>query len=153
LHPAGITDEELHDYLVRDSGVFGLSALRTHVSRLRTHVPVSDSPYRLLCDYSLDINTFRSHLHGGDTAAAAGVFRGALLPKSRAPGISGLRAELEAEYEQAALSSADPEFVLGAATRAGDDLLLWEHCLAVLPEGDGRRGLVTARLRHLRHAY
>lgn len=149
LHKDGIADEELHDVLVRDSGTFGLSALRTHVSRLRALLPVSESPYRLLCGFSFDATEFRQCLRQGDLRGAAGLFTGPFLPRSRAPGILELREQFEGEFEQAALASTDAEPVFLAAERAGDDLLLWERCLELLPAGDPRRSMAAARLELL----
>jgi|SRR5690625_556363 len=153
LHQHGISDEQLLDYLVRDGGGFGLSALRSHVSRLRSVVPVSETPYRLLVSYSLDVIELRKAVAAGELRRGLAFLRGPLLPDSTAEGVRELRADLEAELTQAALIADDAEVVYALAGQFADDLRLWERALDLLPAGDGRRAIAAARVRRLTAEY
>lgn len=153
LHPDGISDEQLHDFLVKDSGLFGLSALRTHVSRVRALLPVTDTPYRLETSYSLDLLELRNAIRSGNLRQALELARGPLLPGSDAPGIQDLRADAAAELEQAVFSSEDTEAVYSLAEQLGDDIRLWERARELLPASDARRVVAAARLQRLGEEY
>ncbi|HEX7021916.1 MAG TPA: helix-turn-helix domain-containing protein [Trueperaceae bacterium] len=152
LHPAGMTDHELHAFLVGDSG-YGLSTLRTHVSRLRSIVPISEMPYRITVPYTLDVDELRAHLRAGRVRQALNVAAGPMLPHSNASGIEAARAELDEELRQAVLAAADPEALYDLAEWSKDDLELWEATAQALPEGDPRLAIAAARARLLEADY
>ena len=153
LNPRGISDEELHDYLVRDSGEFGLSALRTHVSRLRSLIPISDSPYRIELPYTLDLSDLRKAIRSGELREAMRLARGPVLPFSRTSGIMELRDDTAAELEQAVYLSSDAEVVFTLAEELTEDIALWERARALLPATDARRAVANARIERLRSQY
>lgn len=153
LNPHGISDEELHDQLVRDSGEFGLSALRTHVSRLRQLIPISDSPYRLELPYTLDLTDLRRAIRAGELREAMRLARGPVLPFSRTAGIEELRDDSSAELEQAVYLSTDPDVVFALAEELTDDIALWERARVLLSPTDARRAVATARIERLRSQF
>src|SRR5690606_18894296 len=56
LHPAGITRDELNDFLVRDGHApFTSGGMRSLLTRLRQVLPVSEAPYRFTVTYSADV--------------------------------------------------------------------------------------------------
>lgn len=149
VHKDGISDEQLHDFLVQDSGLFGLSALRTHVSRVRALLPVTDTPYRLDTSASVDLLELRRAIRSGNLRQALQLARGPLLPGSDAPGIQDLRADATAELEQAVHASEDAEAVYSLAEELGEDLRMWERAHELLPASDARRAVAVARLQRL----
>ena len=153
LHPEGVSDEQLHDILVGDSEAFGINALRSHVSRVRSLIPISDNPYRLLVTYSLDVLDLREHLRAGDLRAALATARGTLLPSSDSPGIEDLRSQLDEELRQAILASTDADAAFELAERTGLDLELWEHAESLISASDARRAVARARIERIRHAW
>lgn len=153
LNPNGLNDEALLDVLVGDSGSFGRSALRTHVSRLRSLLPVSATPYRFSVPYEVDVLVARDLLAQGRLREALARAPGPVLAGSSAPGVEEFRHEFDEEARQAALASDDPEALLELAGRHHDDLELWEAALATLPDGDVRRPLAKARVVRLAREY
>lgn len=153
LNPGGLTDEQLLYRLVGDSDAYGLNALRTHVSRLRALIPVSDKPYRLEVTYSLDLQTLREALGRGDVRQALQLASGPLLPASSSPGVEELRQSVAEELRQAVLLAGDPEAAFELADRRRDDLELWEYAAGLLPATDGRRAIARASVERLRAEY
>lgn len=153
LHPRGIGDEQLLDYLVRDSDEFGLSALRSHVSRVRQLVKISDTPYRLEVPYSLDLLQLREAVRAGELRRALKLARGPLLPGSRTAGIEELRADTAALLENAVLHSSDAEAVYSLAEELAADIGLWERSRELLPASDTRRAVANANIQRLRQTY
>lgn len=153
LHPDGIGEERLLDFLVAETDGYGLNGLRTHVSRLRARLPVTRSPYRWAKSVEVDALRARAALAQGDVRTALGLLDGEVLPGSDAPGIAAFREELWEEVRQAVLAAADPEASMDLAQRLGDDLELWEAAQAALAEGDPRLPLARARILRLRREY
>lgn len=153
LHPRGLDDERLHDLLVGDGGGFGLSALRTHVSRLRARLPVSVKPYRFEVAVELDVDQARTLLRAGRLREALARVPGPVLAESDAPGVAAVREELAEELRQAALAAGDAEALIELAERMPGDLELWEAALSALPDGDPRRALAQARATRLARDY
>jgi hypothetical protein len=152
-HENGLTDEQLLDFLVGDSAAFGISALRTHVSRVRSLIPISDNPYQLTLPYTLDATLMREHLRNGRIREALTLSAGPFLPASNSPGIEEVRADLNEELRQAVLQSSDPEALFELAEREDQDLELWEAAAETLPLSDTRRALALARIRRLQLVY
>jgi hypothetical protein len=152
-HESGLTDEQLLDFLVGDSAAFGISALRTHVSRVRNLIPISDNPYQLTLPFSLDAAVMRKHLRSGRIREALTLAAGSFLPTSDAPGIEEVRSDLNEELRQAVLQSSDPEALFELAEREEHDLELWEEAAKALPLSDTRRALALARIRRLQLVY
>lgn len=153
LHPEGLGDERLHDLLVGDGGAFGLSALRTHVSRLRTRVPVSRAPYRFEVPVETDVGEARALLARRRVREAMALAPGPVLPGSDAPGVEAVREEFAEELRQAALASGDGEVLVELGERMPHDLEIWEAALGALADGDARVPLIKARIARLQRAY
>lgn len=153
LHPRGISDEQLLDFLVRDSDGFGLSALRTHVSRVRQLVRITDTPYRLDVTYSLDLLQLREAVRSGELRTAMQLAAGPVLPASRTAGIEELRADTAALLENAVMHSSDAEAVYSLAEELGVDIGLWERSRELLPASDTRRAVANANIQRLRQSF
>lgn len=153
LHPHGVSDEQLHDFLVGDSGEFGINALRSHVSRVRALVPITEKPYRIEVAYSLDVTTMREQLRAGNVRRALDLALGPILPFSNSPGIEDLRADLDEELRQAVIQAEDADWLFELAERRGNDLELWERTLELLPPTDSRQALARARVERLQLEY
>jgi tetratricopeptide (TPR) repeat protein len=152
-HEKGLSDEQLHDFLVGDSGAFGISALRTHVSRVRNLIPISENPYQLTLPFTLDAAQMRENLRRGEIRDALTLAAGSFLPASDSAGIAEIRENLGEELRQAVLQSEDPEALFELAEREDHDLELWEAAAEALPLSDTRRALALARIRRLEQDY
>lgn len=153
LHPGGLDDEALLDALVGESASFGRSALRTHVSRLRTVLPVTGTPYRFAVPYEVDVLTARELVAERRVREALARTPGDVLRSSTMPGVEAFRREFDEELRQAVLASGDPEALLEVAHRSRDDLEVWEAALSALGDGDPRRPLAKARVLRLAREY
>ncbi len=154
LHPAGITRDELNDFLVRDGHApFTSGGMRSLLTRLRQVLPVSEAPYRFTVTYSADVVQLSEHIRSGRIRDAVSLMRGPLLPQSDAPGVGDHRDEIEERLRQAVLMVGDPDALYDLAERLGDDLEFWEATAAALSDGDPRLALARARLRRLEQSY
>jgi hypothetical protein len=63
------------------------------------------------------------------------------------PGIAEWREYLEVAVREAVLAANDPGLALLYGERHPFDVQVHEHAYRSLPAGDGRRGLVAARVR------
>ncbi|GAA1973097.1 helix-turn-helix domain-containing protein [Isoptericola halotolerans] len=127
-HPRGVTAEELAVLL--HPGDLSDVAVRAEISRLRraaAGIVTGSRPYRLAPGARSDVDVVRELLAVGRTTQALAVYSGPLLPRSVAPGVERLRAELTAEVRSAVVGSADPA-ALDAWTRTdegADDVEAW----------------------------
>jgi tetratricopeptide (TPR) repeat protein len=150
LHPEGIGRDALNDFLTPDGHVpFSKGSIRALITRLRSHVPVSDAPYRLAVPAVTDVVEVRQRLAAGQVREAIALLRGPLLPESQAPGVEEQRARLEEELRQAALLAGDADALFDLADRFVDDLQVWEATVGALAPGDPRVALAQARVRRL----
>ncbi len=148
-HPEGLSADALavllHPRELSDVTV------RAEVSRLRRSVgpPLAESrPYRLARPLRTDAGLVREALAAGDVRGALGAYRAPLLPRSGAPGVERLRAELSAEVRCAVLASTDVD-VLDAWTRhpdAADDLEAWTLLLARAEPGSPQAARARAHV-------
>ncbi|WP_430594328.1 GAF domain-containing protein [Isoptericola sp. QY 916] len=146
-HPRGLAADELAVLL--HPGVLSDVTVRAEVSRLRHVVGAllaGSRPYRLARPLRTDVGDVRAALAAGDVRAAVGAYA-PLLPRSVAPGIEQLRAELSAEVRAAVLAAGDPDaldaWVRGA--EGADDHAAWTRLLDVAPAGSPQA--VRARAR------
>ena len=154
LHPAGITRDELNDFLVPDGHApFTSGGMRSLVTRLRQVLPVSDAPYRFTVPYEADVVSLADMIRSGRIREAVSLMRGPLLPNSEAPGVTDRRWELEEQLRQAVLMAGDPDALYDLAERLGDDLEFWQAAAAALSAGDPRLALARARVRRLEESY
>ncbi|MGW8565065.1 GAF domain-containing protein [Isoptericola sp. NPDC055881] len=147
-HPRGLGADELAVLL--HPGALSDVTVRAEVSRLRHVVGpllAGSRPYRLARPLRSDADEVRAALALGDVRSAVTAYA-PLLPRSVAPGVERLRAELSAEVRAAVLASGDPD-VLDAwvcGTDGADDHAAWSRLLAVTPAGSPRAVRARARL-------
>lgn len=139
-HPRGLGAEELAVLL--HPGELSDVTVRAEVSRLRRvagTLLAGSRPYRLARPLRTDAGAVRAALAAGDVRTAAEAYA-PLLPRSAAPGVERLRAELAAEVRAAVLASRDAD-ALDAWVRGADgadDHAAWTRLLAVSAPGSPR---------------
>ena len=148
LYPEGLIGGELKAHLFGDERP---KSLKATLSRLRSLLPIASQPYRLSC-YA-DFVKVRKFLDAGDTAAAAALYDGPLLPGSASPRITEERETLSEAFVRAALASADPEVLFAAAEAEPGRLELLESLLNVLPGNDPRFPVLATRAELLRRDF
>lgn len=130
------------------------STVRGEVSRLRRLLGgwIDTDPYRLAPGIHSDVADVRRRLREGAVIAAAAAYRGALLPRSEAPGVVAQRETLDRWLRHAVLSSGDQEcqWTFVESTAGRDDLTAWKSVLASLPFADPRRSRAAAEVGRLR---
>lgn len=151
LHPQGLSGEAFVLQLYGDKGQS--SNLKATISKLRRTVPIGAQPYRLLAPLQADFIEAERLLDKGMVREATGLYRGALLSHSNAPGVVEHREALEEGIRQAVLQGKDEEALLAFAEVLGDDLEVWEHTLLTLPTSDPRHAPVHARVHRIRRAW
>ncbi|MGN7704551.1 transcriptional regulator [Cellulosimicrobium sp. 22601] len=120
VHPRGLSADELAVLL--HPGHLSDVTVRAEVSRLRRvagPLLAGSRPYRLARPLRTDADDVRDLLAVGDVRGAIAAYRAPLLPRSGAPAVERLRAELAAELRTAAVSARDAD-VLDAWTRTDD---------------------------------
>lgn len=148
LNPDGLGSELLGEFLAGgDDHALSKGGVRATMARLRSLLPVSDSPYRLTVPFEADLLKLREHLQEGRVLKATQLYRQGLLPLSEARGAVHQREGLEEELRQAVLLSGNPDASYLLAERLGDDLEVWQSAVAALRPGDPR--LAVARARYL----
>ncbi|MEL7975789.1 GAF domain-containing protein [Isoptericola sp. F-RaC21] len=147
-HPRGLAADELAVLL--HPGELSDVTVRAEVSRLRHVVGAllaGSRPYRLAHPLRTDADVVRAALAAGDVRAAADRYA-PLLPRSVAPGVEQLRAELSAEVRAAVLAAGDPD-ALDAWVRGpdgSDDHAAWTRLLAAAPAGSPQAVRARARV-------
>ena len=154
-HRSGMTGEELAIALYGDEGK--PVTARAEISRLRRLLGpcIRTEPYRLEAEIRSDIATVQKLLRNGEVSEAAALYRGPVLPRSEAPGVTDLRIELEGWTRRAVMASDDIEALWAWLTTPSgeDDMQAWKRFLSSVPHDDGRRGLAAARLERLRSLF
>ncbi|BDO40624.1 helix-turn-helix domain-containing protein [Cellulomonas sp. NTE-D12] len=148
-HPAGLSGDELAVLLSEDE--LSDVTVRAEVSRLRRAVGplLSESrPYRLTRALRTDTDTVRDALALGDTAAALAAYAGPVLPRSEAPGVDRVRADLSTDVRAAVLASRDAELLCRwvASDEGADDWAVWRALAACTPSGSAAHLRAVARL-------
>jgi hypothetical protein len=146
-HPRGLAADELAVLL--HPGELSDVTVRAEVSRLRHVVGAllaGSRPYRLARPLRTDADEVRDRLAAGDVRGAVAAYA-PLLPRSVAPGVERLRAELSAEVRAAVLASGDAD-ALDAWVRGGgsDDHAAWARLLALAPAGSPQAVRARARV-------
>ncbi|MHA6617229.1 helix-turn-helix domain-containing protein [Pseudonocardia sp. DLS-67] len=152
LHPDGLTAEQLALLLYGEEG--NPTTVRGEVLRLRGLIGTDvlrTRPYRLAATVDTDFQAARRAIRAHRCADALRSCAGPLLPRSDAPAIRELRAELEAGLRGIVLESEDVDLLVEFAGHplGRDDLEVHDRLLALLPPSDPRRGPVSARRMHL----
>jgi len=148
-HAQGLTADELA-VLLHPGDLSGIT-VRAEVSRLRRVVGrlvAGSRPYRLARRLRTDVDAVRAALAAGDLRAALARYAAPVLPRSVAPGVERLRAELSAEVRFAVLTSRDAEVVDAWVRRPDgtDDHEAWTRLLALAEPGSPRAARARAHV-------
>ncbi|MGP4031708.1 GAF domain-containing protein [Pseudarthrobacter sp. 1C304] len=155
-HPEGLNAEELCALLYPGGG--STITLRAEMVRLRkvlqqlNPAAVPDSrPYRLPLDLVPDSGQVLNCLQRGAHRIALEIYRGAVLPRSEAPGIAELRNRVSSLLREAVLTDGSAESLLRYAElpEARDDVEVRLAALRLLPPRSPRRAAVVADLERL----
>jgi hypothetical protein len=155
-HPDGLSAEELSLLLYPGDG--STMTLRAEMVRLRkvlqqlnpAAVPES-RPYKLTMDLVPDSGQVLSCLQRGAHRIALEIYRGAVLPRSEAPGIVELRHKVSKLLREAVLTDGSAESLLkyAALPEASDDVVIRRAALRLLPPRSPKRAAVVADLERL----
>ena len=155
-HPDGLSAEELSALLYPGDG--STMTLRAEMVRLRKvlqqlnpdAVPGS-RPYRLPVDVVPDSGQVLSCLQRGAHRIALEIYRGAVLPRSEAPGVVELRNNVSTLLREAVLTDGSAESLLKYAElpEARDDVGVRRAALRLLPARSPKRAAVVAHLERL----
>jgi hypothetical protein len=155
-HPEGLNAEELCSLLY--PGDASTMTLRAEMVRLRKilqqvnpeAVPES-RPYRLPLDLVPDAGQVLNCLQRGAHRIALEIYRGAVLPRSEAPGIAELRHRVSSLLREALLTDGSAESLLQYAElpEARDDVGVRIAALKLLPPRSPKRAAVVADLERL----
>ncbi len=155
-HPEGLSAEELSVLLYPGDG--STMTLRAEMVRLRkvlqqlnpAAVPES-RPYKLTMDLVPDSGQVLNCLQRGAHRIALEIYRGAVLPKSEAPGIIDLRDRVSSLMREAVLTDGSAETLLRYAElpEARDDVGVRRAALKLLPARSPKRAAVVADLERL----
>lgn len=155
-HPDGLSAEELSVLLYPGDG--STMTLRAEMVRLRkvlqqlnpAAVPES-RPYKLSMDLVPDSGQVLNCLQRGAHRIALEIYRGAVLPKSEAPGIIDLRDRVSSLMREAVLTDGSAETLLRYAVlpEARDDVGVRRAALKLLPARSPKRAAVVADLERL----
>ncbi|MCB5274553.1 Acetoin dehydrogenase operon transcriptional activator AcoR [Arthrobacter sp. SO5] len=155
-HPEGLNAEELCTLLYPgDAATMTLRAemvrLRKVLQQLNPDAVPESRPYRLPMDLVPDAGQVLSCLQRGAHRIALEIYRGAVLPRSEAPGIAGLRTRISALLREAVLTDGSAESLLKYAglPEARDDVEVRLAALRLLPPRSPKRAAVVADLERL----
>ncbi|WP_166791808.1 helix-turn-helix domain-containing protein [Cryobacterium frigoriphilum] len=152
-YPGGLSAERLASLLHEQTS--SLDTLRSEMVRLRKaldrlspRIVISSQPYRLESAVDLDAQRVLTLLERGAHRVALAAYRGPLLPRSIAPGIVEIRAEVSARLRESLLSDASVDLLLTYARtdEARYDEEVWRACLELLPAHSPKRASIVARL-------
>lgn len=155
-HPDGLNAEELSDQLYPGGG--STMTLRAEMVRLRkvlqqlnpAAVPES-RPYKISMDLVPDSGQVLNCLQRGAHRIALEIYRGAVLPRSEAPGVIRLRERVASLMREAVLTDGSAETLLKYAElpEATDDVGVRTAALKLLPPRSPKRAAVVADLERL----
>ena len=145
--PGGLTGDELA-YLLYPADVTSCTP-RAELVRMRALLGervLASRPYRLNCDVTSDWAAVSAQVAAGNLAEALRLYRGPLLPRSEAPGVAELRADLDRALRAAILATDRPELLVSwTRTRWGsNDLPVWQRLHAMLPADSPLRPVAAA---------
>ncbi len=157
-HPRGLSGEELVELLHINPDAADVGTLRAELVRLRkvladfdeSLVPLS-RPYRLAKLPLCDAREVLRSIERGDLDSALANYEGPVLPRSLAPGIEEIRAEVFSVLRQGMLQDGtDAQLIrfLGLS-EAEDDEEVLSTTLQVLPARSPHRALVVAALERI----
>ncbi|WP_431958578.1 transcriptional regulator [Nocardia lijiangensis] len=151
-HPEGLSADHLA--MLLDESELDPVTIRAELSRVRKMLGANglgSRPYRLLMDLDTDVDEVRRALARGDTAAALRAYPGPILPRSLAPGIDELRAELRGRLRAALLRAGDRRLLARwtSSVDGREDLAAWTAYLASLDRQSSMYAQVETQLRLL----
>ena len=150
--PRGLSGDELAVLLYEDD--VSTSTVRAELNRLRSMLGddlFASRPYRLAAEVTADWLAVEAHLAAGAVASALRSYRGPLLPRSLAPGVSRLRHNVESQLRSAVLASREPD-LMSTWTRSGwgaYDYEMWTAQQRSLSATSPLRPLVAGQLARL----
>jgi hypothetical protein len=148
----GLSGDELAVLLYEEDS--SASTLRVEMGRLRALLGddlLASRPYRVVAELSGDWLGVEAHLAAGDLASAMRAYRGALLPRSVAPGVVRLRESIEGDLRRAVLASGRTD-LMSAWTRSAsgaDDYEMWQAQARLLGPSSPLLPLVRNQLDRL----
>lgn len=150
--PDGISAGELAWLLYEEDAAD--VTLRAEMSRLRKAYPglvSAERPYRLCRELRTDVRDVTDALRSGALDRAVELYRGAVLPRSVAPGVVDQRYYVNGWLRSALLRDADADLLLRYAysPEGQFDTDVWRACNARLPGDSPRRAEVSAVLANL----
>jgi len=155
-HPEGLNAEELCTLLYPgDASTMTLRAemvrLRKVLHQLNPDAVPESRPYRLPMDLLPDSGQVLNCLQRGAHRIALEIYRGAVLPRSEAPGIAELRSRVSSLLREAVLTDGSAESLLKYAElpEARDDVEVRSAALKLLPPRSPKRAAVVADLERL----
>ncbi|MGX1160005.1 hypothetical protein FBY31_1634 [Arthrobacter sp. SLBN-100] len=155
-HPDGLSAEELSLLLYPgDGSTITLRAemvrLRKVLQQLNPDAVPNSRPYRLPVDMVPDCGQVLSCLQRGAHRIALEIYRGAVLPRSEAPGIVELRNKVSLLLREAVLTDGSAESLLKYAElpEARNDVGVRRAALRLLPPRSPKRAAVVADLERL----
>ncbi len=156
IHPEGLNAEELCALLY--PGEASTMTLRAEMVRLRKVIQQlspdalpESRPYRLPLDLVPDSGQVLKCLQRGAHRIALEIYRGAVLPRSEAPGIVELRGKVSALLREALLTDGSAESLLKYAElpEARDDVGVRTAALRLLAPRSPKRAAVVTDLERL----
>ncbi|GGM38547.1 transcriptional regulator [Longimycelium tulufanense] len=150
LYPDGLDGGELHAHLYGDEPV-SRGTLKAEISHLRRQLGgrIASRPYRLLGPVRCDALEVLQAVRRGDVRAAAGDYRGELLPGTESPELLDWSRYLAAAVREGLAGNPDPDAVLTWSDHHPADITVLRAALSRLRPEDSRRALLAARLRAL----
>lgn len=148
-HPEGLSADHLS--MLLDESELDPVTVRAEMSRVRKILGangLASRPYRLLMDLDTDLAEVRRALGRGDAAAAMRAYPGPLLPRSLAPGIIELRAEVHGRLRASLLSTGDPRLLARwtSCVDGRDDIAAWTAYLGSMDRNSSVYAQVEAQL-------
>ena len=125
--------------------------LRKVLHQLNPDAVPESRPYRLPMDLLPDSGQVLNCLQRGAHRIALEIYRGAVLPRSEAPGIAELRSRVSSLLREAVLTDGSAESLLKYAElpEARDDVEVRSAALKLLPPRSPKRAAVVADLERL----
>lgn len=156
VHPDGLSAEELCTLLYPGEGTSmtlrpEMVRLRKVLQQLSPEAVPGSRPYRLPMDLMPDSSQVLNCLQRGAHRIALEIYRGAVLPRSEAPGIIDLRDRVSALLREAVLTdgSADALLKYAELPEAKNDVGVRLAALKLLPPRSPKRASVVADLERL----
>lgn len=147
LSPEGVSLDKLATEVYADAA--NTNTTKAQIAQLKKLIPIEANPYRLGTPFWADFTELRQLIKSGRLRESLRLYRGPLLPESKAKNIENERWYLQEMLRAAVLLSGDAECLWVMSNLIPDDLELWEMTLEVLQPGDYRKILAQGYVRNL----